>query len=67
MIRHRLEHGRRGRQHGQVMTEYVIVAGILAVALFATVPGYDRSVIGLLIKAFQDAWSTYSYTLSYPL
>ncbi|MFM9428174.1 Flp pilus assembly pilin Flp [Variovorax sp. GrIS 2.14] len=54
-------------QRGQVMTEYVIVAGILAVALFATVPGYDRSVVGLLIKAFQDAWSTYSYTLSYPL
>ena len=49
------------------MTEYVIVAGILAVVLFATVPGYDRSVVGLLIKAFQDAWSTYSYTLSYPL
>ncbi len=49
------------------MTEYVIVAGILAVALFATVPGYDRSVVGLLIKACQDAWSTYSYTLSYPL
>lgn len=49
------------------MLEYVIVAGILAVALFATFPGADRSVIALLIKAFQDAWATYSYTLSFPL
>ncbi len=57
----------RHRQQGQVITEYVIVAGILAVMLFATFPGADRSVISLLIKAFQDAWDTYSYTLSYPL
>ena len=55
------------RQRGQVMVEYAIVAGILAVALFATFPGADRSVIALLIKAFQDAWATYSYTLSFPL
>jgi len=53
-------------QRGQVITEYVIVAGILAVMLFATFPGSDRSVVELLIKAFRDAWSTYSYTLSYP-
>jgi len=57
----------RRRQRGQVITEYVIVAGILAVALFATFPGADRSVVGLLIKAFRDAWETYTYTLSYPL
>ena len=57
----------RRAQRGQVITEYVIVAGILAVMLFATFPGADRSVIALLIKAFRDAWSTYSYTLSYPL
>lgn len=54
-------------QRGQVIAEYVIVAGILAVMLFATFPGADRSVIALLIKAFRDAWATYSYTLSYPL
>lgn len=54
-------------QQGQVMTEYVIVAGILAVMLFANFPGSDRSVVELLIKAFHDAWSAYSYTLSYPL
>lgn len=59
-------HGQRA-QRGQVITEYVVVAGILAVMLFATFPGSDRSVIELLIKAFRDAWSTYSYTLSYPL
>ena len=57
----------RRAQCGQVITEYVIVAGILAVMLFATFPGSDRSVVDLLIKAFRDAWSTYSYTLSYPL
>ena len=57
----------RRAQRGQVITEYVIVAGILAVMLFATFPGADRSVVALLIKAFRDAWSTYSYTLSYPL
>lgn len=55
------------RQRGQVITEYVIVAGILAVMLFATFPGADRSVVGLLLKAFRDAWATYSYTLSFPL
>lgn len=55
------------RQRGQVITEYVIVAGILAVVLFATFPGADRSVVGLLLKAFRDAWATYSYTLSFPL
>lgn len=71
--RHRRPPRRRPRsvprraQRGQVITEYVIVAGILAVMLFATFPGADRSVIELLIKAFRDAWSTYSYTLSYPL
>jgi hypothetical protein len=54
-------------QRGQVITEYVIVAGILAVMLFATFPGADRSVVGLLLKAFRDAWATYSYTLSFPL
>ena len=57
----------RRAQRGQVIAEYVIVAGILAVMLFATFPGADRSVVALLIKAFRDAWSTYSYTLSYPL
>ncbi len=57
----------RRAQRGQVIAEYVIVAGILAVMLFATFPGSDRSVIALLIKAFRDAWATYSYTLSYPL
>jgi hypothetical protein len=57
----------RRAQRGQVIAEYVIVAGILAVMLFATFPGADRSVVELLIKAFRDAWSTYSYTLSYPL
>lgn len=73
--RHRRLHSRlsssfassRRAQRGQVITEYVIVAGILAVMLFATFPGADRSVVALLIKAFRDAWSTYSYTLSYPL
>lgn len=54
-------------QRGQVMVEYLIVAGLLAAALFATFPGADRSVIALLIQAFQDAWATYSYTLSFPL
>lgn len=63
--RHRLSP--RHSQRGQVIAEYVIVAGILAVMLFATFPGADRSVIELLIKAFRDAWATYSYTLSYPL
>lgn len=58
---------RSHRQRGQVITEYVIVAGILAVMLFATFPGADRSVVGLLLKAFRDAWATYSYTLSFPL
>ena len=57
----------RRAQRGQVIAEYVIVAGILVVMLFATFPGADRSVVALLIKAFRDAWSTYSYTLSYPL
>lgn len=63
----RLQTSFRHAQRGQVITEYVIVAGILAVMLFATFPGSDRSVVDLLIKAFRDAWSTYSYTLSYPL
>ncbi|KPU92970.1 hypothetical protein APR50_13275 [Variovorax paradoxus] len=55
------------RQRGQTILEYAIVAGILATMLFATFPGADRSVVGLLIKAFRDAWATYSYTLSFPL
>ena len=63
----RLQTSSRQAQRGQVIAEYVIVAGILAVMLFATFPGSDRSVVDLLIKAFRDAWSTYSYTLSYPL
>ncbi|MDP9896583.1 hypothetical protein J2W32_005703 [Variovorax boronicumulans] len=64
---HRPRPSSRHAQRGQIITEYVIVAGILAVMLFATFPGADRSVVALLIKAFRDAWSTYSYTLSYPL
>lgn len=56
----------RCSQAGQAITEYVIVAGILAAMLFAPLPGADRSVIALLIKAFKDAWAAYSYTLSFP-
>lgn len=56
----------RHTQAGQAITEYVIVAGILAAMLFAPLPGADRSVIALLIKAFKDAWAAYSYTLSFP-
>ncbi|MDQ7954786.1 MAG: hypothetical protein REJ24_02040 [Rhodocyclaceae bacterium] len=58
--------GHRSRQGGQTITEYVVVAGILAVMLFAPMPGADRSVIALLIKAFKDAWAAYSYTISFP-
>ncbi|MDI3382321.1 hypothetical protein ACFPPF_17585 [Xenophilus aerolatus] len=58
--------GARSSQAGQAITEYVIVAGILAAMLFAPLPGADRSVIALLIKAFKDAWAAYSYTLSFP-
>ncbi|MDQ0043672.1 hypothetical protein [Variovorax boronicumulans] len=57
---------RRG-QRGQVITEYLLVAGVLALMLFGTFPGADRSVVELLIKAYRDAWSSFSYALSFPL
>jgi len=57
----------RRSQRGQVITEYVLVAGVLAVMLFATFPGADRSVVELLIKAYRDSWSSFSYALSFPL
>jgi hypothetical protein len=58
--------GQRG-QRGQVITEYLLVAGVLALMLFGTFPGADRSVVELLIKAYRDAWSSFSYALSFPL
>lgn len=57
---------RRG-QRGQVITEYLLVAGVLALMLFGTFPGADRSVVELFIKAYRDAWSSFSYALSFPL
>ena len=57
---------RQHGQRGQTLTEYVVVAGILAAMLFAPFPGTDRSVIDLLIKAFKDSWAAYSYTISFP-
>jgi hypothetical protein len=57
---------RRG-QRGQVITEYLLVAGVLALMLFGTFPGADRSVVELLVKAYRDAWSSFSYALSFPL
>ncbi|MDH6167911.1 hypothetical protein M2282_003062 [Variovorax boronicumulans] len=58
---------RPAAQRGQVITEYLLVAGVLAFMLFATFPGADRSVVELLIKAYRDAWSSFSYALSFPL
>ncbi|PIF93392.1 hypothetical protein CLU86_4352 [Acidovorax sp. 62] len=54
------------RMAGQVMTEYVIVAGILAIALFVKVPWADKSVFYMLIEGFRKAWVSYSYTISLP-
>ncbi len=54
-------------QRGQVTVEYTIVAAVIAFALFVALPGEERSALSLLIQALQDAWATYSYTLSFPL
>ena len=55
-----------GAMSGQVMTEYIIVAGILAFALFVPVPWGDKSVFQMLIDGFRKAWASYSYTISLP-
>ncbi len=57
---------RSRRQSGQIMTEYVIVAGVLAAVFFAPMPGTDKSLFRLLIDAFRAAWASYSYTISLP-
>ena len=57
---------RTRRQSGQIMTEYVIVAGVLAAVFFAHMPGADKSLFQLLIDAFRSAWASYSYTISLP-
>ncbi len=54
------------RQSGQIMTEYLIVAGVLAAVFFAPMPGADKSLFQLLIDAFRAAWASYSYTISLP-
>ena len=48
------------------MTEYLIVAGVLAAVFFAPMPGADKSLFQLLIDAFRSAWASYSYTISLP-
>ncbi|GAB2835091.1 hypothetical protein GCM10027276_41900 [Comamonas piscis] len=57
---------RTNRQSGQIMTEYLIVAGVLAAVFFAPMPGADKSLFQLLIDAFRSAWASYSYTISLP-
>lgn len=57
---------RANRQSGQIMTEYLIVAGVLAAVFFAPMPGADKSLFQLLIDAFRSAWASYSYTISLP-
>ena len=57
---------RASRQSGQIMTEYVIVAGVLAAVCFAPMPGADKSLFQLLIDAFRAAWASYSYTITLP-
>ncbi|MDR2328466.1 MAG: hypothetical protein LBE58_02610 [Comamonas sp.] len=57
---------RASRQSGQIMTEYLIVAGVLAAVFFAPMPGADKSLFQLLIDAFRAAWASYSYTISLP-
>ena len=52
---------------GQISTEYVIVAGVLALALFVKIPGLEYTPVELLIKAFKDGWTAFSYTISIPL
>lgn len=56
---------RRPAQVGQSMTEYVIVCGALAVALFMQTTN-QKSTLWQLIDGFHAAYQHFSYAISLP-
>lgn len=49
-------------QHGQAMTEYVVVLLFVVVALVAA--AHPSSPVHDLVAAIKDAWAAYAYAIS---
>lgn len=49
-------------QHGQAMTEYVVVLLFVVVALVAA--AHPSSPVRDLVAAIKDAWAAYAYAIS---
>ena len=54
------------RQSGYIATEWVLLTFIMVMALFGPMPGLDQSVVGLLMSAMRDFYSSMSMLLSLP-
>ena len=72
----RTHHARRGRmcgppsrcraQHGQAMTEYIVVIAAGIILLLAVVAGSNSSTVQQMIVALKNFWTNYSYLISLP-
>jgi Flp pilus assembly pilin Flp len=57
----------RATQRGQSMVEYVVICSLLALALFAPIPGeQNRTAAQMLADAVRQAYSSLSFFLSLP-
>lgn len=56
----------RRAQRGQSMVEYAVICGLLAVALFAPVPGQGKAVGALLTDAIHTFYANLTNFVSLP-
>ncbi len=56
----------RRRQQGQSMLEYAVICFVLAVALFAPMPGSQQTAAQLLCDSIRDFYSSLTVFISLP-
>lgn len=54
------------KQQGHVLTEWVMVTFVVVMMLFAPIPGYEQSAVGLLMESLRDFHKNSSFLLSLP-
>lgn len=54
------------RQKGHVSSEWAAATFIMVIALFAPIPGGDKSLVGILMIALRDYYANMSLLLSLP-
>jgi hypothetical protein len=55
-----------GRQHGQAMTEYLVICLVLALWLFAPLPGSGQTAGQLLASKIRAFYSDLTFFISLP-